>query len=269
MWMWLLGRLLRPQAPSIEPRENESDTSYAYQAALELERRLYENAVSGVNQVFAKESLIAAFLSSGAIIAYAACLQAYSSLISKVGQRTTWLVTAEFVVSLAVLVRSAFLVAKLFAGRDVQDLDDAKKFLDEEPIPRTRNEVDLALIVTYRDARESHEVLVNTRLKNLFVAMSWIGIATLLAFAAILGAFVSAAIHQPPISRTTAGAASAAGSDSHRAQVQGNTAPFSAYTNPVATTPSSSTQRPNPTPFPAPKGGTTMTKGGGGNGTHK
>lgn len=253
---WLLTRATR-QALVPSPSSTQfdaadvADTAYAYSAALELERRLYENAVSSLDQVFAKEGLIAAFLSSGALIAYAACLQAFAQLAPQVGQRTTWCVTGAFLVSLLTLVRSAFLVAGLFAGRNVQDVDDARKFLDEDPVPITRNDVDLALVVSYREARIAHKELVEVRLNKLFVAMGWVGAATLIAFLAMLLAFLSVSLHKKPISPSA--------TDARRGT----------YNKPMAKTSNDSGTRTTPTPFPNPKGGTTMVKGGGGNGKGK
>ena len=60
-------------AKTLPKKSEATDNRSRYDAALELERRLYENAVSSVDQTFAKEGLVAAFLTSGTIVAYHGC----------------------------------------------------------------------------------------------------------------------------------------------------------------------------------------------------
>jgi hypothetical protein len=261
MWKGVLGFIglerVDSEHPSIHPDQSlpekaalsidpDRDELYRYAAGLELDRTLYHNAIAAVDQVFAKEGLIAAFLSSGALIAYTGCLGAFSQIAPKVGRTATISTVIIFVISLLVFVRSAFLVRVLFEGRDVNDIDDSTKLLQDEPIPTTRQEVDLALMVTYRNARERHEALVNTRLNKLFTAMGWIGGGTVLSFLAVLIAFGSVALHQKPIGKDSEGTAY------NKLVAENNGA-----TKPADT-------KPKPVIFPADKGGTRMTKGGGG-----
>jgi hypothetical protein len=243
------------RSPSLEASdESGGDLHYAHAAGLELERKLYGNAIAAVDQVFAKEGLIAAFLTSGALIAYTGCLGAFAQVAPKVGRIATIATVAALAIALAVLVRSAFLVRELFEGREVDDIDDSTKLLQVPPIPATRVEVDLAMMVTYRSARERHEALVKSRLESLFMAMGWAGSGTLLSFLAILVAFGSVALHQQPL-------------------LPGGVAPLSnsAYNKDMAKNHDAkpSTGQPQPVIFPQDKGGTPMIKGGGGNGKPK
>src|SRR5580658_1371991 len=118
MWRLLLG-LLRTtrETPNELPPAINNDHRYA--AALELERRLYDAAVAAVDQTFAKEGLVAAFLASGTIVAFAASLQAFAGLLPHVGKRATHLVTGARCVSLLLLIFSLFLIARVLKGKEV------------------------------------------------------------------------------------------------------------------------------------------------------
>src|SRR4051812_42354425 len=84
---FLCGSSPAKAAPTIDLGALEN--APRYQAALELERRLYEGAIADLNQTFAKEGLVAAFLTSGAIVAFAGSLQAFAQVVSQVAPQAT------------------------------------------------------------------------------------------------------------------------------------------------------------------------------------
>ena len=258
MWKLLFG-LIPTRVILPEPETTANDHRYA--AGLQLERRLYESAIAAVDQTFAKEGLVAAFLTSGAIVAFASSLGAFAQVAALVGQRATWIVVGMLSLSLALLVCSIIKFASVLRGWKVQDISDALQFLNGEPVPVSKDEVILKQIAVYKQARENHEQLVKDRLKNLIGAMWWLGSATVTSFLAILGAFLSVAIHKAPLIPTAMTQTIELPAKSLR-NIQ-----IKAYNIDMSQKPTSS--KPAPVVLPKPGAGTTMIKGGGGNGTRK
>jgi predicted PurR-regulated permease PerM len=168
--------------------------------------------------------------------------QAFAAILPQIGRRATFTVTFLLFTSLVILVVSVVQFAQVLKGKEVKDVSDSLLFLDTDPRPVSKDEVALKLMSEYAYARKNHEQLVRERLSTLFRAMWFLGSAMVIAFIAILIAFVSASIHKKPLMI--------------------NAVP--SYNTDVASKPTS--QTPPPTVLPKPGGGTTMIKGGGGNG---
>lgn len=168
---------------------------------------------------------------------------------------------------------SIYRFSSVLRGWKVKDVSDAVTFLDEDPQPVTEDEVALKLMAEYKEARKNHEELVKERLDNLFGAMWWLGGATVLAFSAILVAFVSAAIHQKgnvhgetkPLTFESRVTQSATPRSTQQVD-SGNENSSRTYNDYMA---KPSTQKPPPTVLPKPGSGTVMIKGGGGDGSRR
>jgi hypothetical protein len=183
-----------PENQKIEDTEKVSENNeYKYEAALELERRLYESALTSLDQVFAKEGLVTAFLSSGAIVAFAAGLGAVAQMASLLDHSIMNIVAILLSIALMLLILSMGLFYQLLKGREVKDLSSAEEFLKLESNPQTKEEILLQLVVEYKQARENHENLIKLRLKKLLPAIFVFGLAAVVSFVAILIALFSTA----------------------------------------------------------------------------
>ena len=217
--------------------------------ALELERRLYESAVASVDQTFAKEGLVATFLTSGA-----ASIQAFAQIATSVGIRATWSCLGLFILSMALLGVSGYQFTRVLRGREVQDLSGADEFMNTDPASSKR-EADLKLIAEYRQARQNHIELVKHRLRSLLWAIGWLGASMLVSFASVLIAVLSVAIHKTDGIRPSQSA-----SVIRPTRERAPKPPYNRDMRP------NENPKPKPIVLPKPGSGTTMIKGGGGNG---
>ena len=249
--MWF--RHLFSRTPPLPIRETSAAEDPRIGPALELERRLYESAVASVDQTFAKEGLVATFLTSGALVALAASIQAFAQIASSVGIRATWTCLGLFIFSMALLGISGYQFIKVIRGREVKDLSGAEEFMNKDPAS-SKQEADLKLIAEYQQARKNHMELVRHRLSSLLWAIGWLGTSMLVSFAAVLIAICSVAIHKAdtmivPRNLSHTSPQKIAPKSPYNKRVRHNTDP-----------------KPEPIVIPKPGSGTTMIKGGGGNG---
>ena len=249
--MWF--KLLFSRRASLPPPEVDRSEDPRIGPALELERRLYESAVAAVDQTFAKEGLVATFLTSGALVALAASIQAFAQIASSVGIRANWTCFGLFVLSMAFLGISGYQFTQVIRGREVQDLSGADVFMNVD-LASSKREADLKLIAEYRQARENHVDLVRHRLRSPLWAIGWLGVSMLISFTAVLIAILSVAVHKSDASKSTP----SVGSHSRPKD-----APNSTYSRLMK---HKDEPKPEPIVLPKPGPGTTMIKGGGGNG---
>lgn len=208
-------------------------------AALEAEKRLYESALAAVDQTFAKETLVVTFLTTGALVAVTSGFQACAPILIDIPVSRAILPFGCPVVSAVSVIVGSSLAIWMVRGHKVQDLESGESLLRLNPLPETPDEVGRQMIVEYARAREAHVVLVASRVKHLRGVLRVLVVAIAFALAGVLIA-IGASLGNKAAAR-----------------------PQSAYT---------SDMKPNPHPesLPKPAGnGTTLIKGGGGDGTDK
>jgi hypothetical protein len=191
----LLMRMLRPFRVSAQvPLPERTDCNYdavemaAIEAGLELERRLYESVQASVETTFAKEGLLAIFLTSGGLVAVASALQAIAQLAHQLSPKGALSACSLLILSVAFIIVSFFSVVRLFQGQKVKDLTAAEEYVrlalaSGEP---TRRDVVLQLSSEYTKARERLQVLVDSRYRQLTISMVPIGVAVASALLAAL-----------------------------------------------------------------------------------
>jgi hypothetical protein len=189
-WFWFRKRRSAHRATSIaEPvLSPEAPEAAAYDAALELERRLYESAVSSLETTFAKESLAATFVTSGAIVTLASAAQAAAQLLVSAREVTPMIRVASVlaVCSIGFLWVSFPKFLELLEGMKVNDLTDAESFLSNatlsESDPKSaRLRIKLQLMAEYRNARINYQQITITRMTKLFSCLKRLACSILLA----------------------------------------------------------------------------------------
>jgi hypothetical protein len=174
--------------PSVEP---------VIEAALELEKRLYESAVAAVEQTFAKEALVATFLTSGSIVVFGSSLQAYGDVASNVEPKGSTVGLIFLVTSLLFLAVGFLRLSGVLKGREVGDLINGQDFLTAMTDPvkgsstPSREAVMLQMISEYQVARGRHTELVAHRTEELFKVLYWLGGSVAAAGFAVFVAFAS------------------------------------------------------------------------------
>lgn len=216
--------------------------------ALELERRLYESAVAGLDQIFAKEGIVGTFLTSGAIVAFVYSVQSLAQLAPLVGRRSVFVGVFGISVAFVLLIVSGFKFAGVLKGKRVKDVSEGLGFMNKGSIPGSRQEALLKLMKEYRNARKRHEILIMRRTKGLYIVLSLLGSSIFFSSMAVLVALGSLALHKLPLGERSRPPSTGPLLISTR----------QAYNDDMAEKP--------PIKLPRPGPGTIMIKGGGGNG---
>lgn len=251
MWKWLWGRFAArerevvPSPPSVLETTQEDPS---IEPALELERRLYESAVSGLEQTIAKEGLVGTFLTSGAIVTFGYSVQALAQLAPQVGKRTVILGTILCCCAFVCLFISGIFFLQVLKGQRVRDVSEGIGFMNKGFIPTNRQEARLKLMKEYRNARRRHEILIRRRMKGLLLVLTFLCVSIFFSPLAVFSALTSLAIHKTPMQDRT---------------------PKKSGPSPMlisARGPYNINMPRPPIKLPQPGPGTIMIKGGGGNG---
>lgn len=178
-----------PALPAPNPSSDRPD--HVVEAALELEKRLYERSVDGASSTFGKENLVITFLTSGSLVAVTSVIQAIASVWERIPGSSVRPLAVAGIAVIVCLALGAGGAGFLLFRRSVTELNEGATFLENIDPGEPRSVVALQLIVEFRTARLANEHQIRSRGAWLVVVFCVLVATVLLALATAAYAFAS------------------------------------------------------------------------------